>query len=239
MDGNGRWAQRRGRSRVWGHRNGVASVRRVIEAAVENEIPYLTLYAFSDENWGRPWREVSTILALLRRYILSERDELLANGVRLEIIGELDRLPESARRLVVETCEMLAGGDRLVLTIALSYGGRNEIVQACRQIAEKVVQGRLQAAEITADTIRESLWTGTTPDPDLLIRTSGERRISNFLLWQSAYTEFWFTETLWPDFQKQHFVQALEDYSRRKRRFGLAEVPTPVASALSQKPFLR
>ena len=220
MDGNGRWAKQRGLPRVEGHRNGVESVRAIVRACGEIGINYLTLYAFSMENWHRPKDEVDTLMKYLARFLKSEIGELNRSNVRLEVIGQIYRLPEFVQEQIKKTQVALAKNNGLTLILALSYGGRTELVEATRSIAEKVKRGELDAAEITDRTISEHLYTRHWPDPDLLIRTSGEQRISNFLLWQSSYAEFVVTPTLWPDFRKPQFFAALEEYAMRHRRFG-------------------
>jgi undecaprenyl diphosphate synthase len=221
MDGNGRWARARGLSRLAGHREGMHSVREVVEACREWGIGYLTLYAFSEENWRRPRPEVAALMTLLRAYLRSEVELMKSQGVRLRAIGHLDRLPRSARRLLSEAMSETASGQQMVLTLALSYGGRDEIVRAARRLAERCLAGELRPREIDQAEFARHLDTEGLPDPDLLIRTSGERRISDFLLWQMAYSELYITETLWPDFRKPQLAEALADYGRRERRFGL------------------
>lgn len=221
MDGNGRWAQARGLPRVEGHRAGIRSVRAVVECSRELRIPFLTLYAFSSENWGRPSAEVALLMRLLGEFLERELPELVRNGIRLRSIGETGRLPEGARQSLERTVAATAGNGDLTLTLALSYAGRNEIARAARRLAEEVAAGTVSPAEITEDRFSSRLDTAGIPDPDLVIRTSGELRISNFLLWQSAYSEFLFADTLWPDFGRTEFLAALEEYARRDRRFGL------------------
>jgi undecaprenyl diphosphate synthase len=220
MDGNGRWAKRRHLPRVEGHRNGVESVRAVVRAAGEAGIKYLTLYAFSVENWNRPKDEVDTLMKYLARFLKNEIGELNRNNVRLEVIGQVYRLPEFVQEQLKKTKTALAKNNGLTLILALSYGGRTEIVEAVREIAEKVESGAIEPAEIKEQTIAQHLYTRHYPDPDLLIRTSGEMRVSNFLLWQISYSELVVTQTLWPDFRKAQFFEALEEYARRHRRFG-------------------
>ena len=220
MDGNGRWAKERGLPRVEGHRNGVESVRAVVRAAGELGIKYLTLYAFSVENWNRPKDEVDTLMKYLARFLKGEIAELNRNNVRLEVIGQIYRLPEFVQEQLRKTMEALSKNNGLTLILALSYGGRQEIVEATRSIAAKVQSGKLDPAEINEQAISQHLYTHQYPDPDLLIRTSGELRVSNFLLWQISYAEFVVTQTLWPDFRKAEFFSALEEYTRRHRRFG-------------------
>ena len=220
MDGNGRWAKQRHLPRVEGHRQGVESVRAVVRAAGELGIKYLTLYAFSVENWNRPKDEVDTLMKYLARFLKNEIGELNRNNVRLEAIGQIYRLPEFAQEQLRKTKAALARNNGLTLILALSYGGRTEIIDATRGIAEKVKQGSLDPAEITEKVFEQHLYTHSWPDPDLLIRTSGEMRVSNFLLWQISYAELVVTATLWPDFRKAQFIAALEEYTRRHRRFG-------------------
>ncbi|MBM3889638.1 MAG: isoprenyl transferase [Verrucomicrobia bacterium] len=220
MDGNGRWARQRGLPRIEGHRAGAESVRAAVRAAGKFGVKYLTLYAFSVENWRRPKLEVSGLMRLLVRYLRSEIDELNRSNVRLETIGRLEDLPKSAQRELEEARQRLAKNTGLTLIVALSYGGRTELVDAMRKIAQEVKAGRLRPEQIDEATISSALYTARFPDPDLLIRTSGEMRLSNFLLWQTSYTEIWITPTLWPDFREPDFLQALEEYRKRERRFG-------------------
>ena len=220
MDGNGRWAKERGLPRVEGHRSGAESVRAVVRAAGEVGIKYLTLYAFSVENWNRPKEEVDTLMNYLARYLKSEVGDLMKHNVRLEVIGQIYRLPESVQEQLEKTRATLARNNGLTAVLALSYGGRQEIVDAVRDIAAKVQRGTLEAAEINEQVISQHLYTRHIPDPDLLIRTSGEMRVSNFLLWQISYAELVVTPTFWPDFRKAQFYEALEEYARRHRRFG-------------------
>ena len=220
MDGNGRWAKQRGLPRVEGHRNGVESVRTIVRSAGEVGIKYLTLYAFSVENWNRPKDEVDTLMKFLARFLKNEIGELNKNNVRLEAIGQIWRLPEFVQEQLEKTKASLSKNNGLTLILALSYGGRTELVEATRAIADKVKGGQLDPAEITERVISDHLYTRHWPDPDLLIRTSGEVRVSNFLLWQISYAEFVVTPTLWPDFRKQQLFEALEEYARRHRRFG-------------------
>jgi len=221
MDGNGRWAKQRHLPRVEGHRHGVESVRSVVRAAGEAGVKYLTLYAFSVENWNRPKDEVDTLMHYLARFLKGEIGELNRNNVRLDAIGQIYRLPEFVQDQLKKTKAALAKNNGLTLVLALSYGGRTEIVDAARSIAEKVKDGGLEPAEINEQLVSQHLYTCHYPDPDLLIRTSGEMRISNFLLWQISYAELVVTPTLWPDFRKPQFFEALEEYTRRHRRFGL------------------
>jgi len=220
MDGNGRWAKQRHLPRVEGHRNGVESVRTVVRAAGEIGIKYLTLYAFSVENWNRPKDEVDTLMRYLARYLKTEIGELNKSNVRLDAIGQIYRLPEFVQDQLQKTKAALSRNNGLTLILALSYGGRTEIVEAVRSIATEVKEGRIEAAEINEEVLASYLYTRNIPDPDLLIRTSGEMRVSNFLLWQISYAELVVTPTLWPDFRKAQFFSALEEYARRHRRFG-------------------
>jgi undecaprenyl diphosphate synthase len=221
MDGNGRWARERGLPRIEGHRRGAESVRQVVRACGELGIEYLTLYAFSIENWNRPKTEVSALMRLLEFYLKQEIRELDKNNVRLAAIGRIHELPQSAQRQLEKSMEALKKNTGLTLVLALSYGGRAEIVDAMRSIAREVKAGRLDVADVDEKVISRHLYTRSIPDPDLLIRTSGEMRVSNFLLWQISYAEIYVTETLWPDFRKVELLKALEDYSKRNRRFGL------------------
>jgi undecaprenyl diphosphate synthase len=220
MDGNGRWAKQRHLPRVEGHRAGAESARIIIRTAGELGINYLTLYAFSAENWNRPKDEVDALMKYLIHYLKSETPDLNKNNVRLEVIGQIYRLPENVQEHLRKSIATLSKNNGLTLVMALSYGSRIEIVEAVRKIAEKAKQGKLDPSDINEQVISQHLWTRNVPDPDLLIRTSGEMRISNFLLWQISYTELVVTQTLWPDFRKPQFFAALEEYTRRHRRFG-------------------
>ena len=220
MDGNGRWARQRHLPRVEGHRQGAESVRAIVRAAGEAGIKYLTLYAFSVENWNRPKDEVDTLMKYLARFLKNEIGELNRSNVRLDVIGQIYRLPEFVQEQLAKTRAALERNTGLTLVLALSYGARVEIVEAVRSIAAKVKQGDIDPAEITEQVISQHLYTRHLPDPDLLIRTSGEMRLSNFLLWQISYTELVVTPTLWPDFRKPHLCEAIEEYARRHRRFG-------------------
>lgn len=224
MDGNGRWARSRGLPRTAGHKKGAEAVRHTIKAAVELGVSYLTLYGFSSENWNRPEDEVRDLMGLLRFYLKSEIAEIHSEGVRLLVIGDRTRLDDDIVRTVEAAEERTASNTRLTLIIALSYGSRAELVGAARQLAEKVKAGEIAPADIGEDIFAEGLYTRGIPDPDLLIRTSGEQRISNFLLWQMAYTEFVFIDTLWPDFSFDDFSNALGEYHGRDRRYGRARV---------------
>jgi len=220
MDGNGRWAKQRHLPRVEGHRNGVESVRAVVRAAGEVGIKFLTLYAFSVENWNRPKDEVDTLMTYLARFLKNEIADLNRSNVRLDVIGQIYRLPEFVQEQLAKTRAALARNNGLTLVLALSYGGRTEIVEAVRSVAQQVKAGGLDPAEVTEHLFSQHLYTRNLPDPDLLIRTSGELRVSNFLLWQISYAEFVVTPTLWPDFRKPQFFAALEEYAHRHRRFG-------------------
>lgn len=220
MDGNGRWARGRGRPRTMGHRAGVDAVRRTIEAAGALGIEYLTLYGFSTENWKRPESEVSDLMGLLRLFVKRELSTLRKNGVKIRIIGDRTRFAEDIRELLTKAEEETRNNTRLNLTIALSYGARAEITHAMHEIALKVAAGELSPSDISEELIEQNLSTSGIPDPDLLIRTSGEQRISNFLLWQSAYTEFVFEDVLWPDFDRSHLEKAIDNFAGRERRFG-------------------
>src|SRR6185503_8875132 len=220
MDGNGRWAKQRGLPRIEGHRQGAESARAIIRTAGELGIKYLTLYAFSAENWNRPKDEVDALMKYLVHYLKTETSELNKNNVRLEVIGQIYRLPENVQEHLQRSIATLSKNNGLTLVMALSYGSRIEIVEAVRSIAEKVKRGKLEPADISEKVISENLWTRNIPDPDLLIRTSGEMRVSNFLLWQISYAELVITPTFWPDFRKPQFYAALEEYHRRHRRFG-------------------
>ncbi len=224
MDGNGRWATRRGLSRLQGHQRGKDSARTVVEVARDLGIPYLTLFAFSNENWQRPAREVNFLMALLRRYLMTEAKRLCKRDIKLIVLGEMERLPASVREVLEETMRVTAGNRSMTLALALSYGGRQEIVRAVRSLAREVAQGKLDPEQIDEQLFASRLYTASLPDPDLLIRTSGELRLSNFLLFQLAYTELYFTDTLWPDFGEREFLNALVAYQSRERRFGT--VPT-------------
>jgi len=220
MDGNGRWAKKRLLNRVKGHEKGSEAVRTVVRTCRELGIRYLTLYAFSTENWQRPQAEVEALMALLRRFLQAEKDEMLANNIRLRMIGQLDRLPPKVRESLQDT--MTATQDRtgMDLILALSYGARAEIVAMVQAVAQKVRRGLIEPESISAELVADHLYTRDIPDPDLLIRTSGEMRISNFLLWQIAYAEIFVTPTLWPDFGREELLQILKDFQGRERRFG-------------------
>ncbi|MFK7799845.1 MAG: isoprenyl transferase [Aureispira sp.] len=220
MDGNGRWAKQQGKARVFGHKNGVQSVREVTEAGAELGIEYMTLYAFSTENWNRPKLEVTALMTLLVSTIRKEITTLNKNSIRLETIGDVNMLPKIAQRELAEAKESTKNNTRMTLILALSYSAKWEIVEAVKQIAQQAKTGALAIEDIDEDIIKSALTTKDVPDPELMIRTSGETRISNFLLWQLAYAELFFTPVLWPDFRKQHFYQAIRDFQTRERRFG-------------------
>ena len=221
MDGNGRWAKQHGKQRYEGHIAGVESVRRVLRAAKVGGVKYLTLYAFSTENWGRPAAEVEGIMELFCKSVVSETPELVKQGVKVQIIGERQRFSERVVELIDQIESNTAQGQELTLVLAFNYSSRREIMLAMQQIARRVAEGELKAEDISEQTIAQSLMTETIPDPDLIIRTSGECRLSNFLLWQASYAEFYFPEVLWPDFDEEEFAKALEVYAQRERRYGL------------------
>lgn len=221
MDGNGRWAQERHLPRMVGHQKGVESVRTVVEACHNVGIPYLTLYAFSSENWGRPAEEVSALMGLLARYLRNELQSLLSQKIRLKVIGDVERLPENIRKILSDIVEQTQENCSMTLTLALSYGSRDEILRACRSLVQSALDGNLAADKIDESLFSSSLDTSGLPDPDFLIRTSGEMRISNFLLWQLAYTELYFSDVYWPDFDIETLNVALAEFGQRKRRFGL------------------
>lgn len=220
MDGNGRWAKKRLMNRVRGHEEGTESVRVIVRSSRKIGIKWLTLYAFSEENWKRPKHEVMALMGILKRFLKSELPEMLDNGIRLRAIGNIDRLPNDARKVLDNIIEKTSANNDMTLSLALSYGSRQEISQAVKQIALKVKSGELDASDINDDTVSDYLYTSGMPDPDLLIRTSGEYRISNFMLWQIAYTEIYITPTLWPDFREDEYLLALENFQKRERRFG-------------------
>jgi len=221
MDGNGRWAKGKGKLRVFGHRNGVQSVRDVVEGAAELGIKYITLYTFSSENWNRPKLEVSAIMELMIATIHKEINNFMKNNIRLNAIGDLKMLPGKAYTELTSAINKTAENTGITLTLALSYSSRREIVQAVRNVAEKVQKGELNIADIDEETFENNLYTNGMPDPELMIRTSGEYRISNYLLWQIAYAELYFTPKLWPDFRRDDLFEAIIDYQKRERRFGM------------------
>jgi len=220
MDGNGRWARKRLLNRIKGHERGVETVRTIVRACREIGIAYLTLYAFSTENWQRPKSEIAALMLILKTFLKSEQKELMEKNIRLNAIGQIERLPDDVRRILDETMKLTEDNHKMCLNLALSYGGRAEIVKMVKDIAIEVKDGNIVTDSITTELISEYLYTRTIPDPDLLIRTSGEMRISNFLLWQIAYSELYVTDTLWPDFGQEELMGILRDYQQRERRFG-------------------
>jgi undecaprenyl diphosphate synthase len=220
MDGNGRWAKKRLFNRIKGHEKGSQAVRTVVRACRELGISYLTLYAFSTENWQRPKAEVEALMGLLVRFLKSEKNELMEQNIRLRMIGQLDRLPPKVQETLQETMQATRDNTAMTLVLALSYGARAEIVAMVRSVAEKIKRGQIEPESITAELVADNLHTRDIPDPDLLIRTSGEMRISNFLLWQIAYSEIFVTPTLWPDFGKEELLDILKDFQGRERRYG-------------------
>jgi len=220
MDGNGRWAQRRGLPRVEGHRRGAVAVREVVRAAREIGLPAITLYAFSAQNWERPPEEIATLMQLLRDYVIEERDEIMENDIRLIAIGDIERLPDFVKAPLDALVAESAANSSMTLTLALSYGGRESLVTAARELAEEVARGALRPEDITEAHLTGALQTSGLPQLDLLVRTSGEERLSNFLLWESAYAELYFTDTYWPEFGKDELYRALESFRGRERRFG-------------------
>ena len=220
MDGNGRWAASKGKNRLFGHRNGVASVRAVVEESARLGIPHLTLYAFSTENWQRPKEEISTLMQLLVQSLRNEMEKMLENNIRLETIGRIDLLPKSVQNELQRVVDKTATNKNMTLTLALSYGARDEFVSAAQQLGHLVKNNLISPEDIDESTLNEHLYSRNLPDVDLLIRTSGEKRISNFLLWQIAYAELYFTDVYWPDFRETNFREALRSYQLRERRFG-------------------
>ncbi len=220
MDGNGRWARSKGVPRIQGHRVGARNLRTLTTYCSDRGVEILTLYAFSHENWSRPSREVQLLMLLLKIFAVRERELLMKQNVRLKTIGDLSRIPDFARKELERTVEITKGNSKMILQLALSYGGQTEITRACKKIAEKVQAGELRSDQVTEDLVAQHLDTAGQPDPDLVIRTSGEQRISNFLLWQSAYSEFYFTPKFWPDFSAEDLEEAIAVYHRRERRFG-------------------
>jgi len=220
MDGNGRWAKGKKKPRLYGHKVGADSVRDIVEIAREIDIKILTLYAFSSENWDRPVQEVSGLMSILKRYLESELPRMQKNGIKLMSIGDRNRLPEGVRKTLENVIEKTAGNSELILNLALSYGGRDEIVRAMKVLACECISGKRSVESITSETVSNYLDTADLPDPDLLIRTGGEFRLSNFMLWQVSYAEVYFTDIMWPDFRKDEFLRALSEYQSRERRFG-------------------
>jgi undecaprenyl diphosphate synthase len=227
MDGNGRWAGARGLPRIRGHEAGVKSVRDIVtQCARMDGIDYLTLYAFSRENWKRPKAEVTFLMHLLKHFCRQELSTMMDNSVRFATIGRLEGLPADVRRELKDTAALTADNTRLTLTLAVNYGARDEIIRAVRRVARETADGRLSTRAITEERLSRYLDTAEYPDPDLIIRTAGEMRLSNFLLWQASYAELWFTKVLWPDFRREHLQEALDDFARRTRRFGGIEAQT-------------
>jgi undecaprenyl diphosphate synthase len=220
MDGNGRWAEKRKKPRLFGHKVGADSVRDIVEISREIGIEILTLYAFSSENWNRPETEVSGLMSILKSYLTSELSRMLKNDIRLRSIGDMSRLPEGVRKVLLESIEKTSHNKSLILNLALSYGSRNEIVTAARSLAVKCLGGEIAPEDINEQLMADHLYTRGMRDPDLLIRTGGECRLSNFLLWQASYAEIYFTKVMWPDFRKDEFLQAMYDFQNRERRFG-------------------
>ncbi len=234
MDGNGRWAKLRGKSRVEGHRRGKTSVRVIVEMSRKIGVRYLSLYAFSTENWFRPHDEIDALMGLLEHYLVAERGKMMRYGIRLVALGDRERLPVSVRSVLEDTLELTRQNKRMTVVLALSYSGRDEIVRMAKNLARKVRNGGLDPDEIDEQTVASHLDSAEIPDPDLLIRTSGEMRVSNFYLWQIAYSELYITPTLWPDFREKEYLQALLEYQRRRRRFGRTDeqLGEPVARSV-------
>ncbi|SNX55485.1 isoprenyl transferase [Thermoanaerobacterium sp. RBIITD] len=220
MDGNGRWAKKRGLVRSLGHRAGMEAVKRVVKASSEIGVKYLTLYAFSTENWKRPVDEINSLMNLLIEYLGREIDELNRNNVKINFIGDISKIPDKCKSKIEEAEKITMNNSGLVLNIALNYGGKDEIVNAVKNICKSILEGKLNLSDIDENVVSNNLYTAGQPDPDLIIRPSGELRISNFMLWQSAYSELWFSDILWPDFDKENLIDAIADYQKRNRRFG-------------------
>lgn len=220
MDGNGRWANQRNKPRLYGHKVGADSVRDIVETCCEIGVKYLTLYAFSSENWNRPESEVTGLMSILKSYLVSEFSRMEKNKIRLCCLGNRSRLPGGVRKVLENSIARTANNDRLTLNLALSYGARDEICMAVKSIAQQCQDGRLHVDDVDHDTISNNLYTKGQPDPDLLIRTGGEARLSNFLLWQASYAEIYFTDVMWPEFRRDIFFLAIQDYQKRERRFG-------------------
>lgn len=220
MDGNGRWAERHNKKKINGHKEGVKTVRQIVETSVEAGLEYLTVYAFSTENWRRSKQEVNYLLKLIMDSLIKEIDDLIENNVNIRFIGSREELEKSYYTKVLNTCKISWNNDGLHLNVAMNYGGRRELIDAFKLMSEDVISGKIKKERINEEMISNYLYTAYMPDPDLIIRTSGEERLSNFLVWQSAYSEFWFTKTLWPDFSRTEFIQAILDFQKRKRRFG-------------------
>jgi undecaprenyl diphosphate synthase len=221
MDGNGRWAKEQGKNRVWGHREGVLTVREITEAAAELGIEYLTLYTFSTENWNRPAFEVNALMTLLVETVKAEISTLMKNNIRLKAIGDIEKMPSATYKALMSGIEQTQNNTKMTLVLALNYSAKWEILRGVQRLAEKAVRGQTKPSEITEEMFEGELTTAGMPDPELMIRTSGETRISNFLLWQLAYAEFYFTTTYWPDFKKNDFYKAILSYQNRERRFGM------------------
>jgi undecaprenyl diphosphate synthase len=220
MDGNGRWAKQRNKPRLFGHKIGADSVRDIVEISREIGIEILTLYAFSSENWNRPTSEVTGLMSILQSYLTSELSRMLKNDIRLTCIGDMSKLPDGVRVVLLDSIKKTSGNTTLILNLALSYGSRNELVRAVQSVAGKCVRGELSPEKIDIQTISDHLYTAGMADPDLLIRTGGEARLSNFLLWQASYAEIYFTDVMWPDFRRKAFLEAIADFQSRERRFG-------------------
>lgn len=235
MDGNGRWAKRRGLPRVAGHRRGVETVREIVEVCAEVGVKYLTLYTFSTENWKRPKDEVSTLMRLLLKSLKDRLDELNKNNIKLTCIGNIESLPDVVQKQLFEDIERTKNNTRMTLNLALSYSGRWELLEAVKNISRKIVEGKLSPDKITESTIADHLTTRNMPDPDLIIRTSGEFRVSNFLLWQIAYSEFVILDVFWPDFSREHLYEAIRQYQKRERRFGKVSEQIHNPSTTKQK----
>ncbi|PWW82296.1 MULTISPECIES: isoprenyl transferase [Prosthecochloris] len=235
MDGNGRWARQKGKTRIEGHAAGVDAVRDVVEAAAQLDMQYLTLFTFSTENWKRPEKEISSLMQLLIKVLQKEAKELYRNNVRLHVIGDIQQLPGKVRDTLEETVELTKDNTGLTLCIALSYSGKWDILQACKTICHEIESGRLTSDEIDERLLESFLSTKGIPEPELLIRTSGEFRISNFLLWQSAYSEIYFTNTYWPDFRRSQLYDAIRDFQKRERRFGLTSEQLKSKKALPSR----
>jgi len=220
MDGNGRWADKHNTKRINGHKEGVKTVRKIVETAVEAGLEYLTVYAFSTENWRRSKHEVNYLLKLIMDSLVKEIDDLKQNNVNIKFIGSREELEKNYNKKVLQICKTSWKNDGLHLNVAMNYGGRRELIDAFKKMSEDIVSGKISNKRIDEEIISNYLYTAYMPDPDLIIRTSGEERLSNFLIWQSAYSEFWFTKTLWPDFSRSEFIQAILDFQKRKRRYG-------------------
>jgi undecaprenyl diphosphate synthase len=220
MDGNGRWARKRGWNRIRGHIEGVKSVREITEECARKHIEQLTLYAFSSENWSRPRYEIELLMRLLKRYLVGERKTIMDNNIRFTVIGRIEGLPQDIQKEIATTIELSKDNTGMILCLALNYGGRTEIVDAARRLAQKVQEGKLLPEDISEETLKENMYTAGMRDPDLLIRTGGDMRVSNFLLWEISYTELWVTPVYWPDFRKKNLEEAIADYAGRERRYG-------------------